>query len=250
MAQSIVFDATLASPEANSYVTLAEADSYLSARYGAEEWLNIAGEASEIQAIKERLLATASRHLDLQAFLHGQFSAAYGWPRQQAMKLPWSRHEYITGPADGGTETTLVDESLSGRDIYPDDIFKGGSFYIYKGANQFEIRRVGAFESATGTVTLATELDEPVDETCLYYLLYPLAHSVRASVCEQALYLLGGANFELLNERQKGIRSHSVGGTENLNVSIGYAGRRGMLCAQAYFLLESMLRRAVAIQRA
>jgi hypothetical protein len=73
---AIVIDATKGGAAANSYATIEEADAYLEAQYGAEEWADLTPDN------KAKLLVTATRMIDGLSTLYGSLDPA------QALNFP------------------------------------------------------------------------------------------------------------------------------------------------------------------
>ena len=77
--------ATVGAANADSYITLAEADAYLAARFGAEAWEALGDE------LKEKALKQATRELDRHRFRSSKATTV------QALQFPrWDQEEALT----------------------------------------------------------------------------------------------------------------------------------------------------------
>lgn len=75
---ALVIDATIGGANSNSYVSLAEAETYFSGRLNADAWNNAATDD-----IKNRALAMATQRIDFESFIGSRVTStqALKWPR-------------------------------------------------------------------------------------------------------------------------------------------------------------------------
>lgn len=71
----------------------------------------------------------------------------------------------ISGKADSGSTTTLVDSGLT---AYDDDAFNNMVLSIIKGTNKGQSRRISDFDGSTGTITVDTAFTSAIDSTSEY----------------------------------------------------------------------------------
>jgi len=246
MATESMIDAAPASPGANSYATVEQADAYMETRFPRPvAWEDAPGSEEEVLESKERALITASRMIDSLPLRGRPLRDALGWTQRQGLFFPESRHPYLTGTADSGDTETLVDGNLAGT-RFTDGFFAGGAIHVVMGANLHEVRRVAAFEAETGTLTVSPAFPEAIDSSTVFYLAWPLDPKIVAAACEQALYLIEGASFEALDEAAKGRTDHRIG---NLAVGLRRVGADGFLCARTRALLAGRIARELDAQR-
>ena len=78
---AVTIDATAGGASANSYITLADAETYFESRYGSDNW------DSQTDAVKNALLVNATRLLDQSFDWQGDVASstqALRWPRDDA----------------------------------------------------------------------------------------------------------------------------------------------------------------------
>ena len=71
----------------------------------------------------------------------------------------------VSGKADSGTTTTLVDSDLT---VYDDDTFNNMVLSIIAGTNKGQSRRITDFVKSTGTITVGTAFTKAIDNTSEY----------------------------------------------------------------------------------
>lgn len=73
----------------------------------------------------------------------------------------------VSGTADSGTTTTLVDSNLT---EYDDDAFNDMILCIIAGTNKGQSRRISDFDGSTGTITVSTAFTKAIDNTSEYII--------------------------------------------------------------------------------
>ena len=203
--------AILGHPQANSYLTLAQAEAYILERMDVADWT-----AQADADAKNRLLITASREID-QLMLFGRrifFEDVY----KQALRFPVYRHNLdfwlrTTGTADSGSATTLVDATLIDTTSYRDDLFIGGALLITSGTGKYTAHEtVTDFDVTTGTVTFA-DCGSTLDSTSVYDLIGPLPEDFKLAILEQALFLASGNAVARAQMVADGVTSYDAGGS-------------------------------------
>ena len=81
----------------------------------------------------------------------------------------------VIGVAGGGSTVALADPTELQDAGASDDLWTGAWLHITAGANAGEVRRVTAFDPASGSVTVNRPFARPIDATCEYELLRLLA---------------------------------------------------------------------------
>jgi len=81
----------------------------------------------------------------------------------------------VVGVAGGGSTVALADPAELQDAGASDDLWTGAWLHITAGANAGEVRRVAAYDPATGSVTVQRPFARPIDTTSEYELLRLLA---------------------------------------------------------------------------
>lgn len=169
---------------ANSYVTLAMANSYFDDRITSDNW------TAATDDNKKRALIEAAKRIDTYRF-HGTkvyYRQIMQWPR-----YPYSR--VVSGVADAGsTNTLLIDTDLANSDLYENLDWQYAGLRIINGTNQNEARLISSFNVSTGTLTVdtigSTVFSAALDTSSEYQLIEQIPKEVRDAQCELALWLI------------------------------------------------------------
>jgi hypothetical protein len=192
-------------PDADSYVTLAEATAYLVNRADVSDWTALTDDQ------KEAILKQATKQIDSLRFFHEPYLRRANWyRREQKLKFPWVRALAVAGKADSGNTLTLVDDALANNQNYPDDIWNDGAVIITEGTNRGQTRKISDFASSTGTITVDTAFTSAIDNTSNYLVIEKIPDGVRYAVIEQALYIVKGGG-DRARLRAEGVKSYSIG---------------------------------------
>lgn len=191
-------------PDANSYVTLAEAEALLANRSDVAEWAALTDEQ------KEALLKLATQHIDTLRFFHKKvYRVAQDYRREQNLEFPRDNHHMPAGVVDSATATTIVDNALANLQNYPDDYFNGWAVVIKEGTGKGQVVLITDFVSATGTISVASWTTQP-DTTSQYRLVPKIKDDVKRATVEQAIYISkgGGDRARLQSE---GVTEYKIG---------------------------------------
>lgn len=193
-------------PEADSYLSLAEADALMESRLsGASEWDALDDDK------KERLLKIATTHIDSLRFFHDlHYPVPANYRDKQALKFPRTNSRRATGKARSVTTNTLVDSDRANRTDEPDNFWKYGALVIYEGAGKGKTYDVTAFDMATGTITIEGTFSPAIDTTSYYKVIQKIPQEVKLATLEQALYILNGGG-ERAKLQSEGVQSYSIG---------------------------------------
>lgn len=188
--------------EADSYATLAEANSYFSDfYYGDTVWSN----ASDSN--KELALKMAVRIIDRFRFFNNKFA------NEQKLSFPRSNAETVTGTADSGSTTGLICLNiLADKDQYPDDYWNYGCLEIIEGTNKYGKKQITGFVRDTGAVTSGA-FTLAIDSTSQFRLIKEVPKQIKFAQCEIALWILkGDIKGSRAQLQAEGVKSFSVGG--------------------------------------
>lgn len=206
-------------PEANSYLSVTEADELMENRLGMYDEWNALDEDK-----KDRLLRIATTQIDSLRFhydLHYPIPADYR--DKQALKFPRTNSKRATGKADSVSTNYLIDTNRKNRSDEPDDFWKGGALVIYEGAGKGKTYDVTAFELSTGKITIEGTFSPAIDTTSYYKVIQKIPTEVKLATLEQALYLLNGGG-ERAKMQAEGVKSYSIGDLSETFGDGGYGG--------------------------
>lgn len=193
-------------PEADSYLTVAEADSLMDNRLsGGAEW-----EALD-EDKKARLLKIATSHIDSLRFFHDlHYPIPADFRDKQALKFPRTNSRRATGRVRSATTNTFTDSDRANRSDEPTNFWKYGAVVIYEGAGKGQTYDVTAFDMITGTITIEGTFSPAIDATSYYKLIQKIPQEVKLATLEQALYILNGGG-ERAKLQSEGVQSYSIG---------------------------------------
>lgn len=201
-----MLNATPTHPEANSYLSLAEANTLMQDRSSmVSEW------SALTDAQKEKLLIIATRQIDtLRFFHHPIYRVAQDYRNKQALKFPRTNSRAFSGKVDSADTNYFIDSDLANRQDLPDDYYNGGAVVIYNGTGKGKTYGVTDFDMATGKVTIDGTFSPQIDATSWYRLIEAVPVEVKYACLEQALYLLNGGG-ERAKLQAEGVESYSIG---------------------------------------
>lgn len=206
MSVTITVDPT--SIEANSYVTAAMADAYFNERVNSSDWTDASADD------RARALLEAARRIDSYMFFGEK------WYHKQKMQFPRKPYQkVVSGVADSGTTTTLIDDTLANIDLYDPNEWKYAGIRITEGTNEGYARLVTGFNVSTGQLTFEA-FPSAIDSTSQYTLYYKVPDEVRDAQCELALWIIqmGNDRSPLVDPN---VQSESIG-----DYSVSYKSER------------------------
>lgn len=221
---------------ATSLVDLSTADAYLASHPDRALWEAVPGDDEDARnREKENYLVAASRMISRAPLAAPPLGRSLGWEPVQALNVPVQGHPFRVGTvaaydAEGPTVTvsTLIGVAV--------EELAGGALRL---GDTGEVLGIVSVDGATGTVALAqTPTAAPTNGTSVV-LIERLAAGVIQAVCEQAIYLVGDPALHLLNDRERGVMSTTLGGAGGGSVNMDGPDVMGELCFPARRLLES-----------
>lgn len=184
--------------DANSWITLAEADAYFSLHANAAAW------TSATTTTKEAALVMAARQLSSLSFVGQKRFTTEDDLHEQALAFPRTERlgpglepvgeEELTSTVDSATTTTLVDSALDEQLRWQDGYWTGGSVFILQGTGEAQLRDVVGFTRSTTTLTISPAWTIVPDSTSVYLLLPPIDSRIKHAQAEHALWLLRRMN--------------------------------------------------------
>lgn len=203
-------------PQANSYVTLEEADEYIQGTGSMDVWNAL----NEDQ--KEAALKIATRHIDSLRFFHERIYTGVGQYRDR-QKLQFPRHHSsrnMSGQVSSAGADWIIDVNQVNRNDTPDDFWNGGALVVTEGAGKGKTYKIEDFDMATGKVTVEENFSPAVDATSYFRLIQKVPDEVKYATVEQALYNLNGGG-ERAKMQAEGVKSYSIG---DLSETFGTVG--------------------------
>ena len=192
-------------PSANSYVTVAEANTYLQNRTDVSDWTALTDDQ------KEAVLKQATKYIDSMRFFNKPLIDSPGYYRdKQALKFPTKKETTINGVVGSATNTTLTDSNLAEKESIPDDIFNNGAVIITSGTGRGQTRSISDFVSSSGTITISTPWDTTPDITSNYLITLEITQRVKDATIEQALFLVKGGG-DRAKMQAEGVEEYKIG---------------------------------------
>lgn len=191
-----------ADKDADSYISIAEADTYFSDfYYGDTVW------TAATTALKEQALKMATKIIDRFRFFHEKFDD------EQRLAHPRSNIETAASTASSGDTTHLTASIFANLIQYPDDYWNYGCIKIIYGTNRFEKRQIKDFIRSTGQFETLTAFSSAIDSTSQFQAIKEIPRPIKHAQAEIALWIIKGDNKGSRAALQaEGVKSFSVGG--------------------------------------
>jgi hypothetical protein len=188
--------------DADSYITIDEANTYFSDfYYGDTVWV------AASTALKEQALRMATKIIDRFRFFNEKLD------NEQRLAFPRSNAETAGGTADSGDTTHLTSSLLADKDQYPDDYWNYGCVKILEGTNEYDKRQIKDFTRSTGQLEVFSAFTAAIDNTSQFQLIKEVPLAVKHAQAEIALWIIKGQHKGSRAALQaEGVKSFSVGG--------------------------------------
>lgn len=189
---SITLNSKLGDPDANSYITMQEANNYIrNVRGHSSTWDLLSAEG------KARLLIEATIDIDRLNFIGSKY---YEF---QALEFPRDDHGKVTSVcATPITINSFANSSFStstyGKVRSNADSWKYGSVHITNGTPLYDIRLLNAFDITTDVVTTVTNFTATPNTSTRFTAFEPLDKEIKNAQCEQALFILDNTSTDEL----------------------------------------------------
>jgi len=196
---------TPSDPNADSYVTLAEADAYFLNRSDVANWSALSDEQ------KEAVLKLATKHIDTFRFHGEEIRPTPNWYRdKQNLKFPRNTARQKSGVVDSAGVNYLTDSARADEQTEPNDFWNDGCVIITDGTGKGQTRKISDFDSATGKITISENWETNPDTTSQYRVVEKIPKEVKNATFEQALYLTNGGG-ERAKMQSEGVVEYSIG---------------------------------------
>lgn len=202
-------------PEANSYLTVEEADALIGRRPNDGGWSQLEGDQ------KTAVLMQVTAMIDSFRFHHEPF---YKYPanyrNSQALKFPLCTARAQSCLNSAGGSNFVTSSQLANRPDMPTDFWKGGVVVISNGTGKGQTREVLSFDPETGKVIVTENFTVTPDNTSYFRIISDIPLAVKMAVVEQALFTIGGG-FDRATMRAEGVQSYQIG---DLSETFGEGG--------------------------
>lgn len=195
----------LSHPDQDSYVTVAEADSYLIAKPQYNTW------ASLSTSVKEAYLKASARQMDSFRYKSIKlYEKAKDYRQGQGLAFPrYFFEDLFQGRVVSATATTFTINDYLTSENTADDVFNGGSVIIQEGTGKGQTLAITDWVYSTGTGTVAGWSVQP-DTTSQVLLILPVDKKVKYAQMEQA-YFLALSRDKQIEDIMTGVSSYKIG---------------------------------------
>lgn len=189
---SVTLNANLGDPNANSYVTVKEANDYIrnvSGHTSAWDLLSIEG--------KKRLLIEATKNVDNFNFIDDRY---YDF---QALEFPRDTHKKLTGDVAtpctiNSFKNTSFTSDTYGAKRSNSDYWKYGSVHITTGTPLYDVRQINTSNISTDVVTMLSNFSATPVSGSDFIAFEPLNYRIKDAQCEQVLNILSNMSSDEL----------------------------------------------------
>lgn len=195
----------LAHPDQDSYVTVAEADSYLSIKTQHTIWSSLNTTAKEGYLRQAAIQMDSFRYKSIKLY-----DKAKDYRLEQGLAFPrYFPQDLFYGRVVSATATTFKINDYLTSENTPDNVFNGGSVIIQEGTGRGQTLAITDWVYSTGTGTVASWTTRP-DSTSQVLLVLPIDKKVKYAQMEQAFFLaqLQQSNIE---DVLLGVTSYKIG---------------------------------------
>lgn len=192
-------------PDANSYLTVAEADAMINNRSNTQNW----GDLSADQ--KAYTLIQASAQIDALRFFDPKYyDNAREYRLEQALSFPQRNSQSAKVKVHSAGTNFVVCEQLANRVNMPDDFWNGGALVVTDNTGKGQTYQISDFEMATGKVTISENFAIQPDNTSYVRVIFKVPEKVKMAVIEQALFISSGGG-ERSQLQAEGVKSYNIG---------------------------------------
>ena len=212
--EGITLNERLADPNANSYVSLAEANEYIrNIRGHSSTWDKLSTEG------RKRLLIQATEDIDTYNFIGKKYYD------NQARNFPRNNHPVITGDVATPITTSSFKNTGFTSDTYGSyksntNYWRYGTVHITNATPLGETKQISANNITTDVVTLGSTFSTIPTTNSNFIAFEPLDTDIKLAQCYQVLHILEKeGNESLQNYKSIGADSVSIG-----DVSVSFSG--------------------------
>lgn len=192
-------------PNANSYLTVDEADAMITNRPNTQNWGDLGADQ------KAYVLIMASEQIDaLRFFDEKYYDQSRDYRREQALSFPQRKSESVKVKVNSAEQNAVICGQLANRTHMPDDHWNGGALVVTDGTGKGQTYQISDFDMATGKVTISENFATQPDSTSYIRLIEKVPVKVLRAVVEQALFISSGGG-ERSQLQAEGVKSFSLG---------------------------------------
>lgn len=215
---SVTIISTPTHPDANSYLTVSEADAMISSRPNTQNW----GDLSADQKAYALIMATDQIN-SFRFFDDKYYHNARDYRLEQSLVFPQRKSRSAKVKVDSAESDSVTCAQLVDRINMPDNYWKDGALVVSNNTGKGQIRQISAFDMATGKVTVSEAFTVTPDSTSYVTLIYKIPDKVKLAVVEQALFLSSGGG-ERSQLQAEGVKSYSIGDLSETFADRGASG--------------------------
>lgn len=241
---TITLNSKLGDPNANSYVTLVEANKYIrNKRNHSDTWDSLSIEG------KKRVLIQACYDINRFNFIEGPYYD------NQALPFPNTDHDTETGnvatPLSNITikNSNLSDSTYGGEKSY-NDYWQYGTFHVVNATPLNDIRNVATSNFQNDVIHLKNSLSATPTTNTTFRLFTPLDSKVKKAQMEQALFILSvGDSSTIESYKNNGAEEVRIGDV-SVRFKKGASLSKSNVSPIAYKLMSYFISRNIKIGRA
>jgi hypothetical protein len=241
---SVTIIATPTHPDANSYLTVAEADAMITNRPNTQNWGDLTADQ------KAYALVMASEQIDaLRFFDEKYYNQSREYRRKQSLSFPQRSSQSAKVKVNSVEANAVVCGQLANRTNMPDDHWNGGALVVSDGTGKGQTYQISDFDMATGKVTISENFATQPDSLTSYVtVIMPVPDKVKRAVVEQALFISSGGG-ERSQLQAEGVKSYSIGDLSETYGDGASSGGEMPISVQAKAHLKGLISRIGRISR-
>jgi len=241
---TITLNTQLGSPDANSYVTLQEANKYIrNKRSHSDTWDSLSIEG------KKRLLIQACQDMNKFNFINEPYYD------KQSLPFPNSQHSTETGAVATPLSNTTIKNSDLSSDTYGsnksvNNYWKYGTLHIISATPLNDIRNVATSSYLNSVVHLGSPLSATPTTNTSFRIFVPLAENIKQAQMEQSLFILSvGDSSTIESYKNNGVAQVRIGDVD-VRFSGGASLYKNTISPIAYKLMSKYINKNLRIGRA
>ena len=238
----LVLNNKLGDVNANSYVTLDQANNYIRDKYGHNNvWDTLSTEG------KKRVLIEATNDMDSFNYVGEKYYDS------QKLQFPRDDNEKVSGDcATPFTENSFLNANLYNTTYgkIQADYWKYGTCHITAGTPIYDIRQITSSSATNGMVTMLDDFTATPNANTDFIIFAPLDKEIQDAQCEQTLYIIKNTSIESLQDYKSiGAESVKIGDT-SIKFREGGSSTKTAVSSTTRKLLSRWIKRAFTILRA
>lgn len=241
---TVTLNTQLGSPDANSYVTLQEANKYIrNKRSHSSTW-----DALSVEG-KKRILIQACQDINKFRFINSPYYD------NQSLPFPNTRHSTETGEvATPLSKVTIKNSDLSsdtyGGDKSSNNYWKYGTVHIISATPLNDIRNVATSNYLNSVVHLDASLSATPTTNTSFRIFAPLSENIKQAQMEQSLFIISvGDSSTLESYKSNGVAQVRIGDVD-VRFNKGASFYKNNISPVAYKLMSRYIDKNLRIGRA